>query len=322
MDGVIIDVSHSYRETVRETAKLFFKGAQSADALPDPLFSLTDLSRVKQSGGLNNDWDLSCCVIELLFALVKPPKIQPVRDPWHRHRAAMSRCDVRNLAEYMVSQDSPLAALFEDKGNVPNDFVRSFYVGDVGSGNIIKQIFQEIYLGKDLFRTTYGIPPHVYGGDGYLNRETLLMAPSFLKTLYEDNILAIATGRPRKEAEYPLEEFGIRKYFTVIYTHDECLRAEERILENQGKRVSLGKPNPYMLDAIAESLPDKVCKYLYIGDMPDDMIAAKRSRFGYSGIGFVDAATDKSMLKDRLLQAGADFVADDLKELSKVLQIE
>ena len=70
MDGVLIDVSRSYRDTVRQTAKLFFKGACSREDLPDPLFQLSDLARVKQSGGLNNDWDLTCLIINLLFSLV------------------------------------------------------------------------------------------------------------------------------------------------------------------------------------------------------------------------------------------------------------
>ena len=55
MDGVIVDVSGSYREAVRQTARLFFKGIGSENTLPDPLFSLDDLARVKQAGGLNND---------------------------------------------------------------------------------------------------------------------------------------------------------------------------------------------------------------------------------------------------------------------------
>ena len=70
MDGVIIDVSESYRNTVRQTARLFFKSAVSWKSLPDPLFSLTDLARVKQSGGLNNDWDLTFLIINLLVVLL------------------------------------------------------------------------------------------------------------------------------------------------------------------------------------------------------------------------------------------------------------
>ena len=73
MDGVLIDVSGSYRETARKTARLFFDGARGFGKLPDPLFPLTDLAELKQTGGLNNDWDLTAQAIHLLFALVKAP---------------------------------------------------------------------------------------------------------------------------------------------------------------------------------------------------------------------------------------------------------
>ena len=66
MDGVIIDVSGSYRDVVRQTARLFFRPARASEKLPQPLFELSDLAAVKQSGGLNNDWDLTFVVINLL----------------------------------------------------------------------------------------------------------------------------------------------------------------------------------------------------------------------------------------------------------------
>ena len=71
MDGVLIDVSGSYRETVRKAARLFFAGAKGFESLPDPLFPLTDLASLKQTGGLNNDWDLTALTLHLLFARIK-----------------------------------------------------------------------------------------------------------------------------------------------------------------------------------------------------------------------------------------------------------
>ena len=53
MDGVLIDVSRSYREAVRKTARLFLQGAKGGEKLPDPLFPLDDLDRLKQTGGLD-----------------------------------------------------------------------------------------------------------------------------------------------------------------------------------------------------------------------------------------------------------------------------
>ena len=82
MDGVIIDVSASYRDAVRQTARLFFQGAQSWEKLPDPLFSLVELASIKQNGGLNNDWDLTALVIDLLSSLVKKPGPNKGSDNW------------------------------------------------------------------------------------------------------------------------------------------------------------------------------------------------------------------------------------------------
>jgi len=319
MDGVLIDVSRSYRDTVRQTVKLFFKGARSREDLPDPLFPLSDLARVKQSGGLNNDWDLTCLTINLLFSLVKTPKIHKDSDNWSRYQKTINRCDVAVLAQFLRSTNRPLTTLLEKKGKLNDKFIMRLYVNDVGSGNIIKQIFQEIYLGKDLFGSTYGMPPKVYNGEGYINRENLLIDKSILESLSKNNILAIATGRPKAEADYPLDLFGLREYFTITLTLDDCIREERRMLEIEGKKVSLSKPNPYLLDAIAETKKHEASGFYYIGDMPDDMVTASRSRAGFIGIGLLSSSPDKANLKRGLLRAGADYIIEDFEELKAII---
>jgi hypothetical protein len=74
--------------------------------------------------------------------------------------------------------------------------------GDVGSGNIIKQTFQEIYLGQTLFTEIYDIEPRFHRADGLINRESLLIDGTILESLALRHTLAIATGRPRVEADY------------------------------------------------------------------------------------------------------------------------
>jgi HAD superfamily hydrolase (TIGR01548 family) len=320
MDGVIVDVSGSYRETVRQTARLFFKEASSWEDLPDPLFSLTDLARVKQSGGLNNDWDLTFLVINLLFTLVNGSTDCEDPNPWSRYYKIIRRCDVAVLAQFLNSTKKPITTLLKKEGKQRHEFLTSLYTGDVGSGNIIKQIFQEIYLGKDLFESTYGIPAKVYYEKGYINREKLLIDKSLLESLSKNNILAIATGRPKAEAYYPLDFFGLRKFFTVIYSLDDCLREEQKIFEQKKKKVSFSKPNPFMLDAIEKIYGDNVSEFYYIGDMPDDMVAASKSRAGFVGIGILISSSDKDKLKEDLLQAGAVYIIEDFKEIKGIVE--
>jgi len=320
MDGVIVDVSESYRNTVRQTARLFFKSAVSWDSLPDPLFSLTDLARIKQSGGLNNDWDLTFLIINLLFTLVKRSSEYPDSNPWTTYKNKLRNCDVANLAQFLNTEKFPLSTLLKKNGRISDDFIASLYTGDVGSGNIIKQMFQEIYLGKELFESTYEIQPKVYHEKGFINRETLLIDKSLLESLSRNNILAIATGRPKSEADYPLELFDLKKFFSLILTMDDCLKEEQKIFEQNKKTVSLSKPNPYMLDAIEVSHKNKISKYYYIGDMPDDMMAASRSRAGFIGIGVLISSSEKDRLKKDLEKAGADYIIEDLDELVKIVE--
>ena len=319
MDGVLIDVSKSYRDTVRQTAKLFFKNAPASEKLPEPLFRLTDLAAVKQSGGLNNDWDLSCLVINLLFSLIEKPPVYESTDPWDRYHETISQCNLSALIEFLESTQKPLSVLLQRAGKTKNPFIYGLYRGDVGSGNIIKHIFQEVYLGKALFEATYGAPARFYHNEGFIHREKLLIDPGILDELAKNNFLAIATGRPKAEADYPLNHFDLRKYFYKVLALEDCLEEEARVAKEAGKKVSLSKPDPFMLDAIAAEQQNPVSGYFYIGDMPDDMSAAKRSEAGYKGIGLIMSAPDKASLKKELERAGADYIIEDFKQLKSLL---
>jgi phosphoglycolate phosphatase-like HAD superfamily hydrolase len=319
MDGVLIDVSNSYRDTVRQTARLFFKSAPASEELPEPLFPLTDLAAVKQSGGLNNDWDLSCLVISLLFNLIEKPPAYQSKDPWARYQETIRQCNVSSLARFLESTPMPLSDLLHRAGKAKNSFIYGLFTGDVGSGNIIKQIFQEVYLGKGLFEATYGLKPLFYHDEGFIHREKLLIDKGMLAALAKNHILAIATGRPRAEAEYPLAHFDLRRYFTDVLALEDCLEEERRRSQKEGKRVSLSKPDPFMLDAIAAGQKNPVAGYFYIGDMPDDMVAAKKSAAGYKGVGMIMAAVDKKSLKKELLRAGADYIIDNFRQLKPII---
>ncbi|MEJ2099207.1 MAG: HAD hydrolase-like protein [Desulfobacterales bacterium] len=320
MDGVLIDVSNSYRAAARQTARLFYKSAPASEKLPEPLFPLRDLAAVKQSGGLNNDWDLSCLVISLLFNLIEKPPVYQSKDPWARYQETIRQCDVSSLASFLESTPMPLSNLLQRAGKTKNSFIYGLFAGDVGSGNIIKQIFQEVYLGKDLFEATYGLNPLFYHAEGFIHREKPLIARDVLEALARNHILAIATGRPRAEVEYPLAHFDLKKYFTNVLALEDCLEEEKRRSQTEGNQVSLSKPDPFMLDAIAAKQKNPLDGYFYIGDMPDDMVAAKKSAAGYKAVGIIMAAADKQSLKKELLRAGADYIIEDFDQLKSLLK--
>jgi phosphoglycolate phosphatase-like HAD superfamily hydrolase len=212
-----------------------------------------------------------------------------------------------------------LSDLLLQAGGLENGFVRSLYRGEVGRGNLIKQIFQEVYLGVELFTRTYGTPPRIYSGPGFIDRDEMLVPPSLLGELAGRHVLAIATGRPADEAHYLLSRFSLMLFFRKVVTLDDCLREQQSILAREGKKVSLSKPDPFMLDAIARELIGEVSGCCYIGDLPDDMEAARRSRYGFRAIGLLQAAPDRNVLRADLERAGADYIAENFADLAKQL---
>jgi len=188
--------------------------------------------------------------------------------------------------------------------------------GEVGSGNLVKQIFQEVYLGAERFEATYGLPPRVYRGKGLMEKERLLAPPPLLKKLASRHLLGIATGRPEAEARAFLDRFALRPFFRQVLTLEDCQREEQRVLKRTGRRVRLGKPHPFLLDELAARLGKRVDRRCYVGDMPDDMRAALRSAAGFLPIGLVQAAPDKRALRRELIEAGARWVAGDFRELA------
>ena len=307
MDGVLVDVSGSYRDATRQAAYTFLKGCRGGELLKEPLFSLEELAAVKQSGGLNNDWDMTHRIISLLLVMADCGDAGPggaVREQW----------DVAPLAEYLAASRRPLSAIMES-GRLSKAADR-YYAGDVGSGNVIKQIFQEIYLGRELFQKTYGFEPQYCLQDGLILKEKLFTSRSILQKLAAGNRLAIATGRPKSEALYPLEKHGLDMFSTVV-SFDECEAEEKRILEKTGCQVSLGKPSPFMLDSIASLYPDAE-KLYYFGDVGDDMKAAKSSRYPFAAVGITYSAPDKEASAKALLECGADILIHSPEELTDI----
>ena len=326
MDGVLIDVSGSYRETARKTARLFFAGAKGFGKLPDPLFPLADLAELKQTGGLNNDWDLTALTLHLLFAKVKTPAGPSSPNDSPGWEETIRGCDLSELADFLKTTSRPLMDLLSRYGRRNDPFVAACYQGDVLTGNIIKRIFQEIYLGPSLFTALYGdtlrqgVPvPRFYQGEGLIHRESLLMDPALLADLSRNHILAIATGRPQAEADFPLDRSDLRKYFQLVITLDDCMREEEKIFIECGERISLKKPDPYMLDRIPRLIDRGFSESYYLGDMPDDMQAARSSRTGYRGVGVIFSSAEPENLRRELLQAGADFILADPAALPGIL---
>lgn len=120
-----------------------------------------------------------------------------------------------------------------------------------------------------------------------------------LETIREKGIkMTIATSRNNASLYEFLEQMKIRVFFSFI------LGGEDTVLL---------KPNPDPVLKTLDELSFTAEQTLVIGDMPFDIIMGKKAGAHTCGVTYGNATQSK------LLEAGADFVIDQMPDLLKIL---
>jgi HAD superfamily hydrolase (TIGR01548 family) len=340
MDGVLVDVTGSYREVTRLTVIHYLTRVLGADIPDSDFLTRSDVAVIKKSGGLNNDWDLTDAILDTYLlhaqhakhakqALQAPPELVRRLEALHRAgddheiirdlRGVVEQVDLSGLESLVHEKKAPdLFASLPRFGASHSPFL--FNRGEVKTGNLSKRIFQEIYLGRALFLDIYGEEPFFYRDEGYIGRERMIPTPDELDALSASHVLSIATGRPGAEAGYALERFNIGHCFRAMVSEDDVKKAERRTA------ASLRKPNPFSLRLCAErSGWTGAGPLYYVGDMPDDMRAAREA--GAAGLGFVNHNSDESEHereehRNILQKHGAEAVFGRFEELIAYLSAD
>ncbi len=149
--------------------------------------------------------------------------------------------------------------------------------------------FNELYFGNN--------------GDGLIANEKWLISRTELEKLSKKYDLAIFTGRPKREAMFALQNFGVEDLFEPIITSDDLSEEEQ-------------KPNPKGLEIIQKMLKPKRCWYL--GDTKDDIKAGVA--INIASIGVLPPQDKSETLKNIFKNEGAMVVLNSVKELDKLLE--
>ncbi len=335
MDGVLIDVSRSYRETIQRTVQVYLETCLSFKKGKAEPVAKQDISLFKSAGGFNNDWDLTSGLLLYLLSISGFP-------PSPRKQEFSS---VGEVVSHLKARSSNLnknfTQLIQNKNLPP--FIRKVKLaggglkgvrkalkgswegwvygdGDLNQENVVKRIFQEVYLGRK-FTSCYHLPRLFYKGKGLYLQERLIIPRNILSSLMKRFRLGIASGRPRFEAELALKQFRLFSYFDSVVTLDECNEEEVRIFHATGKKVKYTKPHPYSLLRVVQEIgiPNPRCGYM--GDVVDDMLAARAARkeLDILAIGSLHGGKKDETMKDSLLKAGADLIVDNPRSLLQAL---
>ncbi len=200
-----------------------------------------------------------------------------------------------------------------------------------------QNIFQEWYLGEELYTREYGHGPVQPGKPGCIYFEQPLLPKASvratLETLRQQGyVLGFATGRSLMEAEVPLNVQGLLSYFDEahISTYDDVERAEAR-LRAHGDQTLLSKPHPFPFVAAANpalrsGMAEQVelsltsaragAGFVVVGDSTSDILGGRAA-----GAITVAVLTGARTAEARALlaQSGPDFTIDDITELPTLL---
>ncbi len=331
MDGVLVDVSKSYRKTIQRTVRIYLETCLEFERTGRDWVTNEEISLFKSTGGFNNDWDLTSGVLLYLLSLSHIPPLQrrktfssiPETADYLKlrssatHPKAAIQIKRKNLLSFLGKvrkEGGGLRGVHRLLGNSWEGWV--YRSGDLNRENLIKRIFQEIYLGKK-FTARYHLPPLFHKGDGLYLQEKILIPKKILASLRGKTRMGIASGRPRFEAELALKRFRLDPYFESVVTLDECEGEENRIFRSIGKRIKCSKPNPYSILKTIQEIGISNPRCGYVGDTVDDMQAARAVKKDLSmlAIGFIKGNRNRKAERELMLKAGADLVIQDPKEL-------
>ena len=331
MDGVLIDVSRSYRETIQRTVHIYLETCLGFERGKRRIVTKEDISLFKSVGGFNNDWDLTSGLLLYLLSIsgfspsskrkhfssiekviLYLKKTSSKFCPKKAHRFKKKR--LSRFLEKVRVLGGGLQGIRRALGDSWDGWV--YGSGDLDQENLVKRIFQEVYLGRQ-FSSYYHLQPLFYRGQGLYLHERLLIPRRILSSLRKKLRMGIASGRPRFEAALALKRFHLLPYFDSVVTLDECVEEETRIFRSTGRRMSCLKPHAYSLLRVIQEIGIPHPKCGYVGDVVDDMLAAQaiKKKLRIVAIGFLSGRSKLKALKESLSRAGADIILRSPDEL-------
>jgi phosphoglycolate phosphatase-like HAD superfamily hydrolase len=339
------------------------------------IFPETEILTLK-ARAINSNWDTfyaAVCLhlIDLLGCLKKmlrdgiPAQLLPPQ-PWEagwiaafKEQIAGMKERVRNTGTSLVSAQFFEAPVF--RGYIGLELINRFdaYASEVLGYPIegvfsrlspfwafCRDVFQEWYLGDELYTETYGRSPAQAGKPGCIYFEQPLLPVEQIRSTLESlrqhgYVLGFATGRVRQEAVYPLKTYGMLEYFDEqhISTYDYVEYAEAWLRAHSDQTL-LSKPHPFPFlvaadpdlrakfedglapargattSSLVSAVPVNGQDFVVVGDSTSDILGGRAA--GALTIAVLTGARTPEA-RDLLAQSKPDFTIEDITKLPALL---
>lgn len=298
IDGVILDVTASFRAAISRTTQFYFTNVLQWNGKAI-LISPAETQFFKLAGGFNNDWELTYAAV--LFFLAKSVQFNNNNLDFLKNRGKFVKDFTKEVAAKGGGLSGAERVIFSALKQEQVKIITGLW--DKAK---IKQIFQELYGGIDYCKKLYGFEPEFIQEKGLINQEKLLLNAENLKPFYPK--IGVLTGRTREEAEVALSFASL-----------DQMVSNEAVFSDDGV---LTKPNPKILVNLAETLV--LSKGIYLGDTVDDLRTVANYRTLEKGEKpkadfFSGMIIKKESERELFFDLQADIVAEDPNQVLCVL---
>ncbi|MFT4923245.1 MAG: HAD superfamily phosphatase [Haloarculaceae archaeon] len=278
VDGVLVDVADSYRRAIVESVERVYDDTIPREAI----------QQFKDAGGFNNDWELTDAAA--LYVL-----------------ASGEGMDV-SLAQF-TDAIGALGGGLSGARTVVGEELTPAARERVLTGwdrERLREVFQQLYLGSDLYRDLEGAEPDLDRA-GYIHDEPVLVEAETIAALTDRFDVGVLTGRPAAEADIALDRAGLDVPGDHRFTMDDWPG---------------GKPDPGALVSLAKGFEaDSVA---FVGDTLDDIETAVNASDAddrtYFGIGVLTGGLTGDEGRRKFESAGASAVVDSVNDVPDLLE--
>jgi HAD superfamily phosphatase len=300
VDGVLVDVRNSYNLAIKNTVEFITK-YMTGMPCSRKLVTNTLLLRFKQTGGFNNEIDISYAIILALLSRPFHESIVVKREFLFTVAKHANKTGILSVEKYLSS--------LYTSSHIEKLKVNLKYPAPVGKSPLAT-VFDELFYGPTLFRKQHNMEPRYYHGKPFIENDKLVVGKKALNLISKKfrGKLAVISGRSRIAAQYSL------KPLFKIFNTKASVFLEDEIREHW-------KPNPYSIKKAMGHLGVKTA--LYVGDSIEDLYMTKKAEreadVKILFIGVYGCSVRPQEMTKKFKEANADIIIKNVNYLPNLL---
>ena len=294
-DGVLVDITNSYDQTIVKTAKYVLETLAKINDSIKIDFKIID--GFKSTGGFNDEVDLTYAAILSIVAAKKLKKDQ-------------------TEFIYLVIKNSNSTGIKSVETFIKNQVDISEIIEQLSypgshKDNILYQIFDQLFYGPELYSKLFQNTSK-FSEPGLIENDVVIFNNDLADKLENKfhKQISMVTGRGKESVKYSLKNLL-----------DKFDLQNSMFLEDEPRE--LAKPNPQSLVTSITGMNSESC--LYVGDSMEDFIMAKKATILGNNTTFCGIIGTSKNPEEKLQlfeQNEAILVLDSINLLPKVLNLE